>query len=83
MTGEDWKTHRAAVAKNKLARPEFTDIEADALLAALEASASAGRVVGMPVPDRAALFRAIAKLKIARAAIAPSQAEAERDKRKR
>lgn len=73
MTSEDWKTHRAAVAKNKLARPEFTDIEADALLEAI-----GGSVTGPP-----ALFRAIAKLKIARAAIAPSQAEAERDKRKR
>jgi hypothetical protein len=78
LTGEDWNTHRLAVQKGKVARVDLSDIEADELIEA------GSKALAQAAPERkAALARAIAKVKIARAAMAPSQAERERDKPKR
>ena len=78
MTDEDWNTHRLAVPKSKVARIDLSGIEADELIVA------AMYALSTAAPERkAALARAIAKVKIARAAMAPSQAEKERDKPKR
>jgi hypothetical protein len=82
VTSDDWKNQRAQIKREKMARLALTDIEADALLVAIDASQTAGAVLSMSPDKRSALFRATAKIKLARAAVTPSQAEVERDRKK-